>query len=116
MDQGRESMINASDVDRIAQGWITEYSQDPYVVRVERDRRYYFELDDLIYQDPQSALLVFEVAARQNLSDWCQEGLAGGPIREFLYLHPDVYASELAQIASRTPAFSKLYALALEGM
>lgn len=109
-------MIDAADVERIAKGWIEEYSVEPHVAKVGRERSYFFELDDLIHGDPSSALLVLEAAARKHLTEWAYEGLAAGPIRTLLYLYPDVYVSNLAVISCRTPSFARLHALAIEGM
>lgn len=109
-------MVTSDEAERIASGWITEYSAEPYVAKVERDRRYFFELDDLVYREPLSALLVLEAAARKLLTNWTYEGLAGGPIRTFFYLYPDDYESEVQAISLRSPAFAELCSLAREGM
>lgn len=115
-DEERGLMIDADDVNRIAKGWIEEYSIEPQIAKIERERSYFFELDDLIHRDLSSALLVLEAAARKHLIDWTHEGLAGGPIRTFLYLYPDEYRCDLDAICRRTPAFAMLHALAVEGM
>jgi hypothetical protein len=109
-------MIAAAEAERIASGWIIEYSEEAHVAKVERERRYFFDLDDLVYQRPIAAMLVFEAAARMEMSNWAFEGLAGGPIKEFLYLYSDRYAKDLDAISVGSATFARLRALAMQGL
>jgi len=108
-------MIAKQDVDRICEGWVQEFSVDPYVVK-QRDMAAWHELDRLIYDRPEDALLVFERIAEKDLIDWTFEGLAVGPLRTFLMLYDDRYDDELGTIRRRNKAFDAMHTMAAEGM
>ena len=109
-------MITSEDAKRIASGWVSEYSSDPDTVMIERERRYFFELDDLIHHRAVDALVVFEMVAGMKLNDWTFEGFSAGPIREFLYLYGDEYHVDLDATSSRAPLFAALRMQAEEGL
>jgi hypothetical protein len=109
-------MIALEEAERIASGWVNEYSAEPSVAKVDRERRYFFELDDLVYHHPADALVVFERVAQMRLTEWTFEGFSGGPIRTFLHLYGDEYGDDLDAISRRTPSFSHLRALAIDGL
>jgi len=108
-------MIPDSVVEEIAQGWIDEFSVDPYVVR-EREMSAWFKLDDLIGNDPHAALRVFERIAQKDLINWTFEGIAVGPLRSFLMTHGDRYQAEIGLIRSRNSDFDGMHKLAVEGL
>ena len=108
-------MISDEDVEAIAVGWIKEFSVDPYFER-QREMDAWFELDDLIYNHPQDALLVFEKVAENDLINWTCEGFAVGPLRTFLMLHEERYAGDLMIIRQRNQAFNEMYAMATGGL
>ena len=109
-------MISTDDARRIANGWVREYSIDPYVAKADRDRTYFFKLDDLIYRCPADALVVFEQLASQALNDWVFEGVSGGPIRTFLQLYGNGYDADMDAIGSRVSPFGALRDLAIQGL
>jgi hypothetical protein len=96
-------MIASGEAEQIASGWVSEYSSDPNVAKVDRERRYFFELDSLVYHRPSDALVVFEKVAEMDLTDWTFEGISVGPIRTFLHLHRDRYNNDLDAISDRAP-------------
>ena len=108
-------MIAKQDVDRICEGWVQEFSVDPYVVK-QRDMAAWHERDRRIYDRPEDALLVFERIAEKDLIDWTFEGLAVGPLRTFLMLYDDRYDDELGTIRRRNKAFDAMHTMAAEGM
>ena len=108
-------MIAKQDVDRISEGWVEAFSVDPYVVK-QRDMAAWHELDRLIYDRPEDALLVFERIAEMDLSNWTFEGLAVGPFRTVLMLYDHRYDDELGTIRRRNKAFDEMHRLAIEGM
>lgn len=108
-------MIAKQDVDRISEGWVEAFSVDPYVLK-QRDMVACRELDCLIYNRPEDALLVFERIAEKDLINWTFEGLAEGPLRTFLMLYGDRYDNELVTIRRRNKSFDEMYVMATEGM
>ena len=108
-------MISKQDIDRISEGWVNAFSVDPYVLK-QRDMDAWHELDGLIYDRPQDALLVLEKIAETDLINWTFEGLAVGPLRTFLMNHGDRYGEELGSIRRRNKAFDEMYTMATEGM
>jgi len=108
-------MISKQDVDRISEGWVEAFSVDPYVVK-QRNMVAWHELDRLIYDRPEDALLVFEKIAEKDLINWTFEGLAVGPLRTFLMLYGDGYDDELGAIRRRNKAFDEMHGMASEGM
>jgi hypothetical protein len=108
-------MISGEDVEDIAQGWVDEFSVDPYVLRA-RGMDSWFRLDDLIHNQPQDALLVFERVAEIELINWTFEGFAIGPVRAFLMLHGERFDKELSAIRSRNNAFDEMHQLATDGL
>lgn len=109
-------MITMDEAQCIALGWIDEYSHDPHLAKVDRDRAFFHNLDDLIYHHPNDALLVFEKIAANDLTDWTFEGFAGGPVREFLHLHGSKFDGELDAVSVRVNSFADLIELAREGL
>jgi hypothetical protein len=109
-------MIAIEDAERIAVGWVREYSVNPHVAKIHRERALFFELDDLVYHHPTDALIVFERIAGLALSDWAFEGVSGGPIREFLLLYGNQYDADMDAIGRRASLFIALRALAVEGL
>lgn len=108
-------MISKQDGDRISEGWVEAFSVDPYVVK-QRDMDAWHELDRLIYDRPEDALLVFEKIAEMDLINWTFEGLGVGPLRTFLMLYGDRYGEELGAIRRRNKAFDEMHTMATEGM
>jgi hypothetical protein len=108
-------MIPAQEVDQIADGWVEEFSVDPYVVRA-REMTAWFKLDDLVHRHPEDALRVFEQVAKKDLINWTFEELAVGPVRSFLMLYDDRYGEELTALRKRNPVFDEMYAMAVEGL
>ena len=108
-------MISEQDVDRIAERWVEDFSVDPYVVR-QREMDAWHELDELVYDRPGDALLVFERIAEMDLIDWTFEGIAIGPLETFLALHRNLYEQEISAIRQRNRAFDEMYAIALQGL
>lgn len=108
-------MISNQDVDRIAERWVEEFSVDPYVLR-QRNMTAWHELDHLVYNHPDDALLVFERIAEKNLINWTFEGIAVGPLRTFLSLYGDRYDDELRAIMQRNTAFDEMHGFAVEGL
>ncbi len=108
-------IISKQDVDRISDGWVETFSVDPYVVK-QRDMEAWHELDRLIYDRPEDALLVFETIAEKDLINWTFEGLAVGPLRTFLMLYGESYDKEVGVIRRRNKAFDKMHAMATKGM
>lgn len=107
--------MSPDEIQEIADGWIEEFSVEPYVVR-QRQMDSWFKLDGLIHNDPLSALLAFERVAGKDLTNWTFEGFAAGPLRTFLMLYGDRYDSQLAALGHRSRAFEQMWALAAEGL
>jgi len=76
----------------------------------------WFALDDLIHNEPLTAILVFEKVAAKDVISWTFEGFAAGPVRSFLMLYGDRYDAELAALARRSAAFEEMWAMAAEGL
>jgi hypothetical protein len=108
-------VVSSEEVARIADGWVEEFSVDPYVLR-EREMTFWFKLDDLVHHQPPDALQVFERIAEKDIINWTFEGLAVGPLRTFLMIYGDRFHDELAAIRQRNSAFDEMHALAVEGL
>lgn len=108
-------MISVTDVDRLSEGWIREFSVDPYVVK-QRKMTFWHELDDLIYKAPLDAILVFDAIAKKNPINWTFEGLAIGPLRTFLMTHDAKFDRELSDIRLENKNLDEMYLMALEGL
>jgi hypothetical protein len=108
-------MISSDAVQEIADGWVEEFSVDPYVLR-ERRMDAWCKLNELVYDCPSDALLVFEKVAEKELINWTFEGFAAGPIRTFLMIYGDRHDGELAALGRRSRAFEEMWAMAAEGL
>ncbi len=108
-------MISDEDVTRLAERWVEAFSVEPYVLR-QREMDAWFELDHLIHNQPQDALVVFERIAVRELINWTFEGIAVGPLRDFLMIYGDRYDSHLMAIRQRNKAFDEMHSMAVEGM
>ena len=103
------------DLQQIADGWVEEFSVDPYVLR-ERQMDAWFRLDGLIHKQPLDALLVFQKVAAKDLINWTFEGFAVGPLRTFLMVYGDRYDAELAGMRQQSAPFDEMYRMAAEGL
>lgn len=103
------------DLQQIADGWVEEFSVDPYVLR-ERQMDAWFRLDDLIHKQPLDALFVFQQVAAKDLINWTFEGFAVGPLRTFLMVYGDRYQRELAGMRQQSAAFDEMYKMAADGL
>ena len=108
-------MISEVDVNRISERWVEAFSVDPYAVR-RRDMDAWHELDQLIDERPEDALLVIEKIAEKDLINWTFEGIAIGPLRSFLMRYGDGYNNQLRAIRGRNKAFDEMHAMATEGI
>jgi hypothetical protein len=108
-------MISAEEADRLAEGWIAEFSVDPYTLR-QREMKYWFELDRLIHDRPRDALTVFEAFTAKNMINWTFEGVAAGPLRTFLMVYHGEFDRDIGPMRKRSPAFNEMYEMAVAGM
>jgi hypothetical protein len=108
-------MISPSDVERIAEGWIANFSVDPYVLK-HREMEFWHELDKLIFDCPEDALTVFESIAAKDLTNWTLEGIAVGPLRTFLMLYDKKFDESLTKLRRKSPSFEEMYGMAVEGL
>ena len=108
-------MLSSETVQELADGWVQEFSVDPYEIR-EREMVAWHKLDALVFNEPLDALLVFERVSEKDLINWTFEGFAAGPVRSFLMLHGDRFDDELSAVIERSRAFAEMRALAAEGL
>jgi len=108
-------MISSADVDRLSEGWVREFSVDPYVLK-HREMKYWHELDQIIFSEPADALRVFERVSKMELSNWTLEGMAVGPLRTFLMLYDKTFEQDTSGICKRSPVFAEMYAMAVDGL
>jgi hypothetical protein len=76
----------------------------------------WFKLDDLIHNEPLTAIVVFEKVAAKDLTNWTFEGFAAGPVRTFLMVYGDRHDGELAALGRRSRAFEEIWEMAAEGL
>lgn len=107
--------MSPKELEEIADGWVDEFSVEPYVVR-QREMDAWFKLDDLIHNEPLTAIVVFEKVAAKDLTNWTFEGFAAGPVRTFLMVYGDRHDGELAALGRRSRAFEEIWEMAAEGL
>jgi hypothetical protein len=107
--------MSPEELEAIADGWVDEFSVEPYVRR-QRDMDAWFKLDDLIHNEPLTAIVVFEKVAAKDLINWTFEGFAAGPVRTFLMRYGDRYDGELSALGRRSHSFEELWEMAAEGL
>ena len=108
-------MMSVEELDRVAEGWIAEFSVDPYVLK-KCEMHFWFVLDDLIHNQPEEALKVFERAAQKEMVNWTLEGLGIGPLRSFLMIYGDRYDAALSRLRDRLPQLDEMHIMAVEGL
>lgn len=109
-------MISDAEIECIAEGWIEEFSVEPYVLGAVRKMDAWEKLDHLIYHRPEEALLVFERISQKEMINWTIEGIAVGPLRTFLVLYDHQFDDHLSAIGRCNRSFRQMHAWALEGM
>jgi hypothetical protein len=108
-------MMSVEELDRIAEGWVAEFSVDPYILK-QREMHFWFVLDDLIHNQPEEALRVFERAAQKDMINWTLEGLGIGPLRSFLMIYGDRYDAALGALRKQLPQFAEMHTMAAAGL
>jgi hypothetical protein len=108
-------MISDERLDDLSEGWIREFSVDPYVIK-RREMEYWHELDRLVYNEPESALRLFDKISSREMINWTFEGLAIGPLRTFLMVHGEQFSREIDRMREQNRPFSDMYDLAVAGL
>ena len=108
-------MISKLEAQEIASGWISEYSLSIRPT-AEREREYFFKLDDLIYHNPDDSLVVLYEIAQMRIQADLLEGFAAGPLRTFIMLYDKTFECKINKVLELDPHFKQMYILAKDGI
>jgi len=108
-------MISEGEALSIAQGWVDEYL-NASIPSQDRERKFFFILDDFIYQSPHDALRVFQSTFHIRMNNIAIEGFSAGPLRTFLMNYKNKYIYEMSELCSSNLQFKEMYLLAKDGL
>jgi hypothetical protein len=89
----------------IADGWITEISENDGVVDPNRTFDIAFVLGDCIYSDPTRAWSIIKRISQTSLSSWAEENFSAGPLTSFISQHGGTFAQQIRIYGRAHPRF-----------
>ena len=92
----------------IADGWITEISENDGVVDPNRTFDIAFVLGDCIYSDPTRAWSIIKRISQTSLSSWAEENFSAGPLTSFISQHGGSFAEQIRTYCRAHPRFHDL--------